>query len=391
MPRPGLGRHRRSPWSRVVVLTGVDFSSSRGRWSVTCSPCSVGCSSRLLHGRRRRGAAHRQHHGVHARLLLDLRAAAARRLPLGRRDLVGYDSKTWLQLLALTLGAQLLGHSLFNLVLRTTSPTVVSLALLFEVPGAALIAAVFLGQSPPLAVLPAGAAAARARLVISARAATPRRRRCRPNEPSLGSPHRQGRKVHPMGESRRLRSRRSCLAVPGSSPKMLGKAQGLPADQVFLDLEDSVAPLAKEDARANIVAALNDGDWAGKTPRRAGQRLDHAVDLPRRHRRRRGRRRQPRRGDAAEGADAPSRSSRSTCCSPRSRRRSGSRSAASASRRRSRTRAGWSRSTRSRPRRRGWRPSSSGRPTSWRRSTCARSSSGNSRRATTSATPTTTS
>src|SRR5688500_10600380 len=62
-----------------------------------------------------------------------------------------------------------------------------------------------------------------------------------------------------------LRSRRSCLAVPGSSTKMLGKAQGLPADQVFLDLEDSVAPLAKEEARAHVVAALNEGDWSGKT------------------------------------------------------------------------------------------------------------------------------
>ncbi len=61
-----------------------------------------------------------------------------------------------------------------------------------------------------------------------------------------------------------LRSRRSCLAVPGSSDKMLAKAQGLPADQVFLDLEDSVAPLAKEDARKNVVAALNGGDWGGK-------------------------------------------------------------------------------------------------------------------------------
>jgi citrate lyase subunit beta/citryl-CoA lyase len=46
---------------------------------------------------------------------------------------------------------------------------------------------------------------------------------------------------------------------------MLDKAQGLPADQVFLDLEDSVAPLAKEDARKNVVAALNNGDWGGKT------------------------------------------------------------------------------------------------------------------------------
>src|SRR3954451_23141547 len=65
--------------------------------------------------------------------------------------------------------------------------------------------------------------------------------------------------------SRPTRARRSCLAVPGSSPKMLGKAQGLPADQVFLDLEDSVSPLAKVDARANVVAALTEGDWAGKT------------------------------------------------------------------------------------------------------------------------------
>ncbi|EFC78863.1 Citrate (pro-3S)-lyase [Parafrankia sp. EUN1f] len=46
---------------------------------------------------------------------------------------------------------------------------------------------------------------------------------------------------------------------------MLGKAQGLPADQIFCDLEDSVAPDAKESARGNVVAALNEGDWAGKT------------------------------------------------------------------------------------------------------------------------------
>jgi citrate lyase subunit beta/citryl-CoA lyase len=46
---------------------------------------------------------------------------------------------------------------------------------------------------------------------------------------------------------------------------MLDKAQGLPADQVFLDLEDSVAPLAKDEARHNIVDALNSGDWSGKT------------------------------------------------------------------------------------------------------------------------------
>ncbi|HEX2029274.1 MAG TPA: CoA ester lyase, partial [Nitriliruptorales bacterium] len=63
---------------------------------------------------------------------------------------------------------------------------------------------------------------------------------------------------------RRLRPRRSCLAVPGSSEKMLAKAQGLDADQVFLDLEDSVAPDVKEEARPLVVDALRDGDWGDK-------------------------------------------------------------------------------------------------------------------------------
>ncbi|MCH9815255.1 MAG: CoA ester lyase [Actinomycetia bacterium] len=64
--------------------------------------------------------------------------------------------------------------------------------------------------------------------------------------------------------TRSLRSRRSNLAVPGSNPKMLGKAKGLPADQIFMDLEDSVAPIAKAEARKNVVAALNEGGYDGK-------------------------------------------------------------------------------------------------------------------------------
>ena len=76
---------------------------------------------------------------------------------VGRRSLVGYAPLTWAQLAALMIVAQLLGHSLFNRVLRTTSATVVSLALLLHVPVAALLAAVFLGQRPPLTALPAAA------------------------------------------------------------------------------------------------------------------------------------------------------------------------------------------------------------------------------------------
>ena len=65
--------------------------------------------------------------------------------------------------------------------------------------------------------------------------------------------------------SRPYRLRRSCLSVPASSPKMLAKAPTLAADQVFMDLEDSVAPLEKEAARANVVDALKNADWSGKT------------------------------------------------------------------------------------------------------------------------------
>ncbi|GAA1021935.1 CoA ester lyase [Acrocarpospora pleiomorpha] len=63
----------------------------------------------------------------------------------------------------------------------------------------------------------------------------------------------------------RMRARRSCLAVPGSNPRFLEKAQSLPVDEVFLDLEDSVAPIAKEGARRTVVTALKEGDWGGKT------------------------------------------------------------------------------------------------------------------------------
>jgi citrate lyase subunit beta / citryl-CoA lyase len=59
-----------------------------------------------------------------------------------------------------------------------------------------------------------------------------------------------------------VRLRRSCLAVPGSSEKMLAKAATLEADQVFLDLEDAVSPLEKESARATVVEALRTHDYS---------------------------------------------------------------------------------------------------------------------------------
>lgn len=60
------------------------------------------------------------------------------------------------------------------------------------------------------------------------------------------------------------RSRRSCLAVPGSRQRFLDKAKDPDADEVFLDLEDSVAPAAKPAARSSVVQALTSGGWGQK-------------------------------------------------------------------------------------------------------------------------------
>lgn len=67
----------------------------------------------------------------------------------------GYTDVTWLRLAALTLTAQLLGHTLINRVVKGLGPSVTSTAILLETPGAALIAALWLGQLPPVAAYPA--------------------------------------------------------------------------------------------------------------------------------------------------------------------------------------------------------------------------------------------
>jgi malyl-CoA/(S)-citramalyl-CoA lyase len=66
-------------------------------------------------------------------------------------------------------------------------------------------------------------------------------------------------------EQGRPRLHRSELAVPGSNPSLFEKSAKSKADVIFLDLEDAVAPSDKEQARRNVIAALNDLDWGNKT------------------------------------------------------------------------------------------------------------------------------
>lgn len=73
---------------------------------------------------------------------------------LGGVSLAGYPATTWLAIAALVVGPQLLGHSMFSYALRRVSATTVSVLYLLEVPGAALIGWLWLGQLPPLAAWP---------------------------------------------------------------------------------------------------------------------------------------------------------------------------------------------------------------------------------------------
>ena len=69
---------------------------------------------------------------------------------------------------------------------------------------------------------------------------------------------------HPI-EQAAGRLNRSELAVPGSQPEMFEKAAKSEVDIVFLDLEDAVAPDEKQQARKNVIRALNEVDWGKKS------------------------------------------------------------------------------------------------------------------------------
>ena len=69
-------------------------------------------------------------------------------------------------------------------------------------------------------------------------------------------------KVQPAGPARPNRCQ---LFGPGSRPAIFEKMAASAADVINLDLEDSVAPADKPEARRNIIEAVNDIDWGGKT------------------------------------------------------------------------------------------------------------------------------
>lgn len=98
------------------------------------------------------------------------------------------------------------------------------------------------------------------------------------------------------GNSANTRPRRTVLYMPGSNPRALEKAKGLPADGLILDLEDAVAPDAKDEARTLVVDAVKGGgygkreliirtnaletDWGKEDVKAAATSGAHAILLP---------------------------------------------------------------------------------------------------------------
>jgi drug/metabolite transporter (DMT)-like permease len=163
-----IARHRgeqigRRTWTGIglamagaVLLTGVDLSiSSRALFGDVLALIGGMLAAAYVTV----GAEVRRHVSTVAYALACYATAAALLLALclvTGQVLSGYPPDTWLAIGGLVLGAQLLGHTLVNYVLRSISPTAVSVAILFEILGATVIAYFALGETPPAAALPAG-------------------------------------------------------------------------------------------------------------------------------------------------------------------------------------------------------------------------------------------
>ncbi len=136
----------------VLVITGVDVAVSTralaGDLLALAGSVAVAAYT-VIGGRARRTVSTTSYtfvcYGTAAVLLLVASVVSG-------ASLVGYGAREWALIGLVTLTSQLLGHSVFNYLLDRIRPVVVSLAILLEIPGAALLAAAFLGQVPPVGV-----------------------------------------------------------------------------------------------------------------------------------------------------------------------------------------------------------------------------------------------
>lgn len=133
----------------VITITGFDFGASPdallGDLLAVAGGALAGVYT-LAGGKARQSLGT----GVYTTLCYGMCAAVVAVLALiSGQPLAGFDAAGWLGILAITVAAQLVGHTAFNHLLATMSPLLVSMIILLEIPGAALIAAAFLAETLP--------------------------------------------------------------------------------------------------------------------------------------------------------------------------------------------------------------------------------------------------
>ena len=139
----------------VVVVTGIDLQLDRRSFMGDLAALISGAlaASYMLIGSRAQ-----QTLATTSYTTICYFTCAITALPmalLSGYQIVGFVAREWWVLLGLIVGAQILGHTMFNLTLKRVSPAVVSMIVFFEVPVAALVALIFnIGKQPTLSIIP---------------------------------------------------------------------------------------------------------------------------------------------------------------------------------------------------------------------------------------------
>jgi drug/metabolite transporter (DMT)-like permease len=161
----------------VVAITGFDMGSSPeallGDLLALAGGALAGLYT-LAGGKARQSMGT----GTYTTLCYGMCAAIVAVLALfNTQPLTGFDAGGWLGIIAITVCAQLVGHTAFNHLLATMSPLLVSMIILLEIPGAAILAAIFLNET-----LPAGTYAGLALILVGLAVVVAGQRRGRPED-----------------------------------------------------------------------------------------------------------------------------------------------------------------------------------------------------------------
>ena len=142
-------------FSGVLVVTGIDLQLDRKSFLGDIAALVSGAlaAAYMLIGSRAQ-----QHLETTSYTTICYFVCAMTALPMALflgYEIINFDAKEWWILLGLILGAQILGHTMFNLTLKRVSPAVVSMIVFFEVPIAAIISFIFkIGKEPTLSIIP---------------------------------------------------------------------------------------------------------------------------------------------------------------------------------------------------------------------------------------------